>query len=334
MNNRTIAALFLLLLVQVGLALALDFSSHNYTAFKSNERLIAINSADIDTLEIADKDGNQLVLKRVDGRWQLPSVHDFPASTTRVQQLLDNLTSIDKSWPIATTASAAERFKVSKQEYEQRIVFKRGTEIQATLYLGTSPGFRKVHARVAGNDDVYAIQFATYEVSAKPDFWEDKDYLQQKDDQVTEIQLPKVILKHNDQKWLVADLNADEQNNTAEVNMQIPQLLNPGFVAVIGDDVPRHDPEPAFQYVIKLRSGKEVGFKYYKMKDADDYVLEASQHPFRFKASKMVVDRLLGIARSDLVQPKTAEKSNAPANPTKDAAGVGSAGAPTSNNPQ
>ena len=47
----------------------------------------------------------------------------------------------------------------------------------AELYLGTSPVFRKSHARQANNDVVYAMKLNTFDVPAENDYWLERTLL-------------------------------------------------------------------------------------------------------------------------------------------------------------
>ncbi len=62
-------------------------------------------------------------------------------------------------------------------------------KVVGDLYLGTSPGFKKVHARRADSDDIYAITFANYEATARTDDWLDKALLKPTGD-VTAVTRP------------------------------------------------------------------------------------------------------------------------------------------------
>ena len=58
------------------------------------------------------------------------------------------------SWPVANTASTRERFEVTEENHQRHIVAKAGDDTVADIYLGTSPGYRKTHARRTGEDEI------------------------------------------------------------------------------------------------------------------------------------------------------------------------------------
>jgi len=50
-------------------------------------------------------------------------------------------------------------------------------EALAEFYLGTSPGYQRVHARAVDSDDVFSVELSNYELGVKVDSWMDKTLL-------------------------------------------------------------------------------------------------------------------------------------------------------------
>ena len=126
---------------------------------------------------IVDDKGQQLKLQRGDAGWTLPDTRGLPADGDKVSQLLDKLIAANAPWPVATSAESAKRFEVAPDKFQREIKLTDKDQVVADLYLGTSPGFKKVHARRAESDDVYAISFANYDATARSDDWLDKALL-------------------------------------------------------------------------------------------------------------------------------------------------------------
>ena len=64
---------------------------------------------------------------------------------------------------------------------------EQGDSTVATLYFGTSPGLRQVHARSKTDKAVYTTNFATYEAPVKAADWEDKHVLELPRDKISAI---------------------------------------------------------------------------------------------------------------------------------------------------
>ncbi len=122
-------------------------------------------------IEIQDGDGKMLRLVRNGDGWQLPDLSDSPASANRVSQLIDTLAGLTRPLPVATSADARTRFKVADDGFERRLILRgEGGDI-ATLLIGDSPGFRRLFARVAGEDAVYDLRMALFDLSVSADDW-------------------------------------------------------------------------------------------------------------------------------------------------------------------
>ena len=58
-----------------------------------------------------------------------------------------------------------------EDSYQRRVQVLTGDETLADVYLGTSPGYRRVHARRADADDVYSIEFSNFEAGTDVSSW-------------------------------------------------------------------------------------------------------------------------------------------------------------------
>ena len=80
--KRWIPILGGLLLAQLVLALVLNLSGDDYSAFEPEERLLAFDPAVVDRLVLADADAS-LTLSKQGADWQLPDAGDFRADAAR-----------------------------------------------------------------------------------------------------------------------------------------------------------------------------------------------------------------------------------------------------------
>lgn len=103
---------------------------------------------------------------------------ELPADSEKVRTLLTGLSQQTPAWPVATTAAARQRFQVADYHYQRRIILIGGDKLLGTVYLGTSPGFRKVHARADRERSVYSIVFNSFDAPASAEPWLDRTLLQ------------------------------------------------------------------------------------------------------------------------------------------------------------
>jgi hypothetical protein len=131
-------------------------------------------SQDILSISITDADGQNVQLSHREGKWLLDST--LPANATKIEDLLGALLERDPGYAIANSESAATRFEVSEDAFERRIVLDSNAGSQ-TAYLGSSPAFRKVHARREGDPAVYVLDLNSYDAPADANSWLDKGLL-------------------------------------------------------------------------------------------------------------------------------------------------------------
>lgn len=208
--SKTIQYLALALIVQL-LILATVLFSKNQGTQTEGGLLLEFAPDAIDSLIIGDGTG-ELEIKKQNGGWYLPAYGELPVKSEKVTEILDELAKLQVAWPVASTEEAAKRFEVSLENAQKSLKLKSGDEIVGKLYLGTSPGFRKVHARVSEDDNVYAVEFSQYRVSTKGEDWFDKNLLGF-DAQVSSLKVGSTQINKTDSGWNVSGLEADKTDN-------------------------------------------------------------------------------------------------------------------------
>ena len=302
-----------LLAIQLILAAVVTLTGEDYEAFQAEEKMLSFDEKEVDGLRI--EDGTDSVsLKKQEGKWLLPESGDFPANQSSVEQLLGNLATLKKGWPVAKTRSALRRFKVDEERFERKLVLLSGDEAQATLYVGTSPGFRKVHIRPANEDVVYVAMFNTWEAGAKADEWIDKDVLTLDESDVDRLEMPGVALQWEDGKPQVADLGEKEQTNEKESRSLLGKLTKLRIQSVLGTEAnPEYQQdEPALEVKITRKGGEILNYRFSKSKDASYYVLKRSDLDHYFKVAEYTVNPIKETTREKLVQARTEEASSDP----------------------
>lgn len=128
----------------------------------------------VDSVAVSNVEGD-VVLAKKDDAWQLPD--GLPADAAKVKGVIDKLADARGGWPVATSASVQERFELTEENHQRRLTLSAAGETVADIYLGTSPGYRKAHARRVDGDDIFAITFSNYEAAVKATDWLDKSLL-------------------------------------------------------------------------------------------------------------------------------------------------------------
>lgn len=304
MKKNAIGILAALLVLQLGAAAALRLERPSYEAFQAQQPLLTFDASSVDTIIIKDGAGATLSLRKQDGAWQLPALGGFPADASAVQRLLSKLTAMKQGWPVATTAAAAQRFKVAEKDFERRIALAHGDQTLAELYVGTSPGLRKVHVRRPDQQTIYAVAFNTFDAPLKTDDWIDKHVVQVKQEELQRIELPTLTLVHEADGWQLADLKQNEEMLKDETGNLVGQVTTITISAVL-TQTQAQPGKPVLQYTLALNSGDRQTFSFYKA-DGDGYLLKTSQRPEYFKVPAFYVDNIKDSSRDKLVKKKAA----------------------------
>ena len=138
------------------------------------EPFLEFDADAVDALSVSGGQG-EVALAKKDDAWQLPE--GLPADGAKVDGVIEKLADAAGGWPVATSASVHERFELTEDNHQRRVKLSAGGDTVADIYLGTSPGYRKTHARRADDDDIYAITFSNYEAGMKDSDWLDKSLL-------------------------------------------------------------------------------------------------------------------------------------------------------------
>ncbi len=309
--NRKILTLFIVLIIQIGLALGIYFNKEETGAFTTEERLLDFDAAAVDKILLEDgEEKTSLVVKKEKGVWVLPNHHGFPASSGKTEDFIKKISSIKKNWPVATTKSTAKRFKLGEENFEKKITFSMGDKESKALLVGTSPGFRKVHARLPGDDNIFAIEFSSYEAEVKPEEWTDNKFLKLKREEIAWIKTPSFSLIKKDDKFVLKDIKEEEEMVKEEANNLISRVADLSFQEVTGkEDKPEYrQSTPELTYTLEMKTGKRVNYTFSQPKDEEYFVLKVSSHDYFFKMSKYEVERLQEFKREKLVQTKKEEE--------------------------
>jgi hypothetical protein len=308
--NKAIKILIGLLAAQVALAGLLFFTRGGMGAFDSDETLLELGADDFDQAILAEPGKEPLSLVKKDGKWTIPSRWNFPASSDKIAQTLDKLRDMKKSWPVGETASARKRFKVTEEAFEKKIAFMKGGKEKKVLFLGTSPSYRKVHARPADSDKVFAADFSAYEVSVRAEDWEDKKFLQVDRTVLSRIETPTVRVVKKDLGFQVEDLKEAEETNTSEMDSFLSLFSGLSYIELLGREIkPDYGlSAPALTLNLETASGEKITYNFGKPKTGEDFFLKASNADYVFKVSRSVFEALKAVSREKLTRKKSPPK--------------------------
>lgn len=321
-----LAGLAGLLVLQLLAALVLGLGGGDLAPAPSEGELIAFEPGEVETIRIAARGGDPIALVRGESGWRIPVLADFPASQSEVDGLLERLDGLQRRLPVATSAEARERFRVSDATFERRVTLEGADGTLGSLYLGDSPGFRRIFVRVAGEDAVYEAEMGLFDVPAEAGEWANRTALHLERETLARIELADVALERADEGWQVADLAAGEEADPEAVDEAVRKVTGVNFREVLAaEGEPAYESEaPVFEYRVVPAEGDTVVYRLFEPTEGDGYVLEVSDRPHRFALTPFVGEGLAGLSRAEVLKDpedggEIAEAEPARSN-TKDAA--------------
>lgn len=305
--NKLIIILSGIFSVQVILAIIAFNVSEDMGRFQSKEKLLDLVLSDLDAIEIKSKQ-QTLSLAKIDGQWQLINHFNAPVDEEKINQVTDRLFTLNTSWPVASTKEAAPRFKVADDEFERKISFKKGNKTIHMLFLGSSPGFKKIHVRTDSNTDIYSIEFSEFEATTKADDWVDKNLLKFNKDDLTQMVMGDLSFNKTDEGWQIDNLPENKTANQEKINDWLDKLTGLSYTSLLGD---KEKPEYGFanpEKIIKLSlvPGKEFEIKLVK-KDKD-FIVKSSSQPYYFKSAEHQIQPLLDVTAEVFLEDQPEEE--------------------------
>ncbi len=287
--NHVGKTLLLILLIQCGIVAALFWPQGPARQAMEPQALVSVQPSAIDEIRISDVPQMEAVLRRSGQRWILPELNDLPADPRSVQQLIDGLTGSRTGWPIAKSAAARQRFQVADYHHQRSVTLRTESGEATTIYLGTSPGYRKVHARNAASSEIYSLTFNVFDAPGNNAAWIDRKLLQ--------IRLPLRIsadqysIHRTQGDWLTATGAIPDERELAALLSALRSLQVDGVASEAQQDALALV-EAQLLLEIESMTG-DINLGFFTL-DAEHFV-SSSEYPFFFKLSAFDFDRFTGI---------------------------------------
>lgn len=297
--NRHVKALSLILALQL-IVLAGVMVWHQRATTAPSGTLLSVDRSKIDGLEIVDDKGQKITLRKSGTGWTLPDSQGLPADNDKVGQLLDKVLAASAPWPVATSSESAKRFEVTPDKFQREIKLLNGEQVIGDLYLGTSPGFKKVHARRADSDDVYAIAFANYEATARADDWLDKALLKP-NGEVTALSRPDHWRVQKSGDMWTLDGAPGEKLKQDVITDLVNKIANLRVMGVA--DAPADGAQPALLLTASTPNG-EFDYRFYQPQPNGDFIVTRNGQDGAFKFAAYIGEPLIK-DRGDLIAPET-----------------------------
>ena len=300
-----------LLIFQCILAVFLFSNARDFSTFTPQAKLLHFSPDEVDTILIAAEGGKKVTLSKVNGTaWVLPESFKAPADESKVDTLLRKLADLKQGLPVVTTKGAAKRFKVGDDNFERHVILKKGEQVVADFYLGTSPSFKKVNARVHDQLEVVSIPLSTYELEADADPWVDRGLAKTDKEKINSLSMPDITLTRQDKSWQLAGLTDKEKLKKDAVDKLIDDVSDLTVQGVL-DPVANaglFKANPALTFTLTLSDGSKITDVFAKPEKKSYYVMKRPGYDFLLKINTNSVDKIRKFGRNSLVTDKETAK--------------------------
>ena len=296
MNRAMLAGLLALQVLIVGVVLA-----WNVRPPEKPEAFFDFSPDTITAIQILTEE-DTINVQRVDDVWQLAD--GKPADTDKVADVLDKLVNASTGWPVATSASTAERFEVTEGKYQKRLTLRSDDDVVADAYFGTSPGYRKVHVSRADGGPVFAIEFSNYELGSDNSSWLNKSLLRSRGSLERLAHAGEYVLNLVDDEW-VADDGSELDADT--VDKVVGRFENLNVYTISDAELPT---EPKARLTWTDDDG-ETTLLLYHLEEEDDWVATSDRVEGQYGISTYIAEDL-AMSLDDLL-PQSEEDDTAAA---------------------
>jgi hypothetical protein len=285
-----IRILAILLLLQLTLTAALYWPQAQQQG--AAESLLTGAQADAVTSFTISGDASEVTLSRSDSGWTLDS--GLPADAAKVDLLLDALLDSDPGYAIANSDSAARRFEVSEEDFQRRVTLATEGGATLTAFIGSSPAFRKVHARAAGSSAVHVLDLNSYDAPSAAESWLDRKLLAVNNIDAIALAGQRFVLAGD--SW-VREGDAGETPD-AQALEDLVQALAALQVSGLAGEEDRALAEAGATAVALTLSREGESLSLTLLENDDRFFARSSRFPQLFNTSSYDAERIIDAARA------------------------------------
>jgi hypothetical protein len=308
--NKTIKILTIVLVLQALLVILTNLEHFKTDSDKQQSRLLAFDWQQIDGFRITGKESASVLLKKKsEHEWFIPNYYNLAVDNTKIDELLNKLKPLKTDWPVATTEEASRRFEVSKENFQRQIAFLQGETTKSNLLTGTSPGYRKVHARLDNQNAIYAIELSNFLASTNAEDWLKKQLLAMDLNPVKKITVGDIQLTKADKEWILDGLSTDQKLNQTKLQPLLDAITTFSVEAAFGPDATIVQNQPQIANVIFDFGAEQQQWSFYEPKEGAHLIVKSTQNPNYFKVNRAIADKITTITREQLIEKATLQST-------------------------
>ena len=254
-------------------------------------------------LEIYDNNGKSVRLEKKDGRWQVRLADGgfYPAESGKVDRIIEKLAGLGTARLVSVSAAAHRRLEVAEDHYSRRVKISAGGK-DFTLYLGSSPGYKRIHVRRGKDDAVYLVRdLAAWELATAASAWWKSAYLDYDAGKLTALAVENghgsFRLVRKDGKWQAGGGRTIDQDKAANLARDLCRLTITDVVTEKGF-APKGKPVATLS--IEGAAGRKELSVWEPGKKNGDYTVKLADSDRYARAARYALGRLLDARLEDL----------------------------------
>ena len=269
-----------------------------------------LESGDVVSLSVTDSDGNSTTLQKIAGNWVIPEADDYPADGTKVDSLLDKISSLTGDRLVTTTESSHRQLQVAPDDFLRRIDFQTSAGDRIVVYLGSSPSYGASHFRVAGQNEAYLTnELSAWDINAAASGWIDTAYMDIPSADLVRVTLENengtfVFRQDEEGNWSTIGLAEGETLVETRVTATVRQATSVNISRPLGlEEQASYGMDDPSAVVTLETADRTVSLTIGAQDPLDDtYVVKSSESPYYVSVSDFGVSNLIENNRDDFIE--------------------------------
>ena len=279
-------------IIVIGIVFALQFRTPEEPSL-----FLDFDPSTVDRMTVVSGEETVELQKNADA-WELPA--GLPADQDKVEDLIEKMAELKAGWPVATSQSTAERFEVTEDTFQKHVMLESGDDVVADFYLGTSPGYQRVHARIDG--PVYSVKLSNYEFGSKASSWLNKQLLRPEGRLSRIERVGGFVLTRGDEGWAASQ---EGELDTTTVDSFTQRFTNLSVYDISTAELPN---VPNASFVLLDESG-ELELDMYYLEEDEDWVATSNRVEGQFGVSTYIAEDMTKVFEDLLVKDETEEET-------------------------
>lgn len=294
-----------LLFIQCLLIIAIFWTNYQSDSARQSQPLLSFNKNLVNRITITGSE-KSIQLENKNNHWIIAGNEPklMPVDSKKLNILLDKLLSLKVNWPTSTSTSSHKRFEVTHDSFQKHLQLYSNNSVVGNIYLGTSPGFKKVHVRREGEDEVYSVQINSFDLPVESNEWLNKSLIRAKD--ITSISGIDYMLIKEQETWKLSQKAIIDTANNSKLNKQKVEELTSTLTSINVEEIANIE-IPKESLKIKVASNN-ILWIYTFFKDKENFYVQRNDIESPFKISENDYNNMTKTNLSSLIAEKTAYK--------------------------